>query len=253
MSRQVHVPPYENIPFDAKIIREFQERYCGKFPDEYFAIDVETSGLDKYRDKIIQIGIMQVKNRKPLITHSFLINWFPHLSSDDGQFLRSQMGKTKVAIEFRGKRYPWTPELLEMHGEPPLPVAEAVRRVLGEDPFCVGHFAWNFDFPRIYAFMKEFASSFDVDSAKLYDTCLMTRAAINSLRGSGVGPIGNYYDYVDKFRTGPPCRLQDCVDRFGLAEKGAADHSERTTDAGYDAWCAHMIFEKHREAADAAS
>lgn len=245
MKKSAHVAPYEHIPFRDHVIQRFQTRF-GQFPDDYFCIDIETSGLDRYRDPPVQIGVLPVKGRKPHLPVTHIINWFAVMTPSEGDWLKDRLRRTKAAIEARGKPYPWTPELIEERGEPPGPVAEAIRRVLGENPYCVGHYAWNFDFPRLYDFMAKYATAFDVYSERLYDTCLMTRAAIIDQSIPGGMEISNYYAALDAHRGAPSCKLGDCVDRFGLTQVQLATNA---TNADYDAWCAHLIFEKHREAA----
>ena len=44
------------------------------FPDDYMVIDTETSGLDPVRDRILEIGIVEVRDRKPTATGSWLLN-----------------------------------------------------------------------------------------------------------------------------------------------------------------------------------
>ena len=44
------------------------------FPDNYIVIDTETSGLDPVKDRILEIGVVKVRERKPTVAGSWLLN-----------------------------------------------------------------------------------------------------------------------------------------------------------------------------------
>lgn len=44
------------------------------FPEDYVVIDTETSGLDPVKDRILEIGVVEVRDRKPTATGSWLLN-----------------------------------------------------------------------------------------------------------------------------------------------------------------------------------
>jgi DNA polymerase III epsilon subunit-like protein len=46
------------------------------FPDDYVVIDTETSGLDPVKDRILEIGVIEIKNRKSKAVGAWILN--PH-------------------------------------------------------------------------------------------------------------------------------------------------------------------------------
>jgi len=242
----VHVPPYDCVPFDRDVIRRFQSDF-GNFPDDYFAVDLETTGLDRRCDSIVQIGILPVKNRKPTVSKSYVVDITLGLSEYELGLLRDKLNKVRASMADRGKHYQWTIELLQRYGKPAKEVAESVRRELGDSPYCVAHYGWQFDFPWLFQFLADNGYSFDADVGDLYDTCLMTKAGIDGVHPRYPERIQDYYAKLNNHRTKVGCKLEDCIERFGLNSAGVSTGSTHVAD--YDAWCAHLIFEKHREAA----
>lgn len=231
-----------------RVFLDWQRQY-GEFPDDYCAIDCETSGLDLDLDRILQVGIVLVRGRKAVFSKSYVIGWTYLLDAPELDDLALRMRRTAAAFERKNRNYPWNLDLLAARGEPPTAVAVAIKEDLGDHPYCVGHYAWGFDFPRMARFLNAHSSKFDVYQTRLYDTCLMTRAALaNQSPQVHESPL-DYFRRIDAIRGMPPCKLEDCIARFGLEKQGAAPSG--THMAEYDAWAAHLFFEKHRELAHA--
>lgn len=240
-----------NQTLDPTVFRAWTARH-GHLPDDYFALDCETSGLDMMADRILQIGIVIVRKRKATLSRSFVIDWPKVLDPDDVNHLRTRIHKTRDAMNSRGKPYPWTLELLSDRGEPPEAVANKVSDLIGENPYCVGHYAWNFDFPRLSLFMKSFGFAFDTYEENLYDTCLLSRAALASRAIGPAEELRTYYTRLTDLRGTASCNLESCITRHNLKLAGV-DPKIGHSSADYDAWAAHLIFEKHREILSAAN
>lgn len=56
-----------------KIIREFKGKSLIDFPDEFVAIDIETTGFDTEYDEIIEVGAIKIKDGKEIDSFSTLV------------------------------------------------------------------------------------------------------------------------------------------------------------------------------------
>lgn len=68
------------------------------FPENYVVIDVETSGLDPYRDRILEVGFLEIRNREvSLPACSWVLN--PNFPDDGFVVLQKIMDLTGITTE----------------------------------------------------------------------------------------------------------------------------------------------------------
>ena len=73
------------------------------FPDDYVVIDTETSGLDPVRDRILEIGVVEVRDKKPTATGSWLLNPdFPYKVFEVSEKITEITGITTDMVENGG-------------------------------------------------------------------------------------------------------------------------------------------------------
>ena len=108
------------------------------FPDNYTLIDVETTGLSPYRDRITEMGGLKVRHGEVVATFSELVK-FPD-SNKVPAFITKLNGIDEATIEEKG-----------------LPVQEAIkkyREFIGSDPI-VGYNV-NFDLNFVYDLAEKY-------------------------------------------------------------------------------------------------
>ena len=69
------------------------------FPDDYVVIDTETSGLDPVKDRILEIGVVEVRDREPTASGSWLLNPdFPYKTFEVSEEITKITGITSEMI-----------------------------------------------------------------------------------------------------------------------------------------------------------
>lgn len=92
----------------------------------YVVVDVETSGLDLMRDKLISIGAVAVVNGKIALGDSFYIVLQQQAASDKGNILLHGIGRTE-----------------QLEGAPPVEALLAFLEYLGKDPLVAFHVTFD--------------------------------------------------------------------------------------------------------------
>jgi DNA polymerase-3 subunit epsilon len=92
----------------------------------YVVVDVETSGLDLMRDKLISIGAVAVVNGKIALGDSFYVVLQQRAASDKGNILLHGIGKTE-----------------QLEGEPPAEALLGFLEYLGKDPLVAFHVTFD--------------------------------------------------------------------------------------------------------------
>jgi len=103
----------------------------------YVVVDVETSGLDLRRDKLISIGAVAVVNGKIALGDSFYVVLQQRAASDKSNILLHGIGKTE-----------------QLAGDPPAGALLAFLEYLGKDPLVAFHV--TFDETMIRRAMSEY-------------------------------------------------------------------------------------------------
>lgn len=221
------------------------ESVYGPIPDDYHAVDVESTGLSVDNDFILQVGYCRVRNRVPALSHAVVINWPDALPAARLSEFVHQLELTRERMVSKGKAYPWTVDLLRRRGRPPEEVATTLAAELGPEPAVAAHFGWFFDFPMIARLLARYgASPLAAYTHRMIDTCVLEKARLLGLYPRPGEDVGAYYRRVRETRGAPKHTLEACLDRLGLRAQGADPAA--THDAGYDAWAVHLILEHWR-------
>ncbi len=217
----------------------------GPIPDDYVALDVESSGIDTHRDLPLQLGWCVVKNRKAVLEADVLIDWTRTLSPAAVAELDARMTATRGRMAEKDKAYPWTLDMLRARGVSPVDAVDRLIAVLGPDPAVAAHYGFLFDYPCLGRTFELVGREFAPDLDRMLDTGLMIRACL-----VGVSPAWNetlpvYVKRLNAVRCGPRHNLAAAAEFFDLrAASGVASKNCHT--ASYDAWIVHLLIEKLR-------
>ena len=197
------------------------------FPDNYVAVDLETTGLDPAWNEIIEIGAIRVKNRKEIEKFSMLVQpKMMYKAEDDDQdfavidgikvqfiddFIRSLTGITNRELGEASKIDKVLPKFMKFVG----------------DSVIVGHnvnFDINFLYDNIYKyFNKEFQNDF-------IDTMRLGRRLHPELKHHRLKDLADLYkiDYSHAHRALEDCAItnqvlnhlkSDAIDKYGSLEE----------------------------------
>ncbi len=206
-------------------------------PEDYFVIDLETTGLASYRHKIIQLGYCAVRNKCPDKIGSFILRQDYHTSDNWSETERlTGLSFEKVSA-------------LGLDEAVILPAfMDTVKTWVDSGRFIVGHNLINFDIPFLNRHAAMRGSDYEIPLTRALDTGMIVKAA----RG------GIYFDPNDTFfmfakrtynviRKGLFWKLAYCIKDYGLEEKfnGLQYH-----DAANDCFATHILFEKIREVSE---
>lgn len=214
----------------------------GPFPDDYVCVDLESTGITP-QDKIVQIGWCLVKDRKPVLSQSVVLNWTVDPFVDQ-KWLVDTLERTRSKMEDKGKQYPWTVKLLREHGKTP---ADAINQfVTACKPYDAysTHYGWAFDYPRLGALLDEHRHTFAPEQNRMLDTGLLTKAALTNTPPKHRETVAAYMRRIDAIRNSPRHNIEVCMDLYGLNVAGA--HKKNAHDGGYDAWLVALMTEKIR-------
>lgn len=226
---------------DPRVLVAWVDQY-GPFPDDYVCVDLESTGITA-QDKIVQIGWCAVKDRKPVLSHSIVIDWTTDHATDI-RWLEKTLANTRVKMEQKGKQYPWTVELLRARGKKPRDaVATFANACKAYDAYST-HYGWAFDYPRLGKLMHECGSEFAPDQNRMLDTGLLTKACLTKTPVNSDESVAAYMRRVDNLRAAPRHNIEACVAMYGLKTSGAG--VKNAHEGGYDAWLVFLITEQLR-------
>lgn len=216
--------------------------HYGPLPDSYVCVDLESTGITP-KDKVVQIGWCLVKDRKPVLSQSVVLDWTDD-STVDQKWLADTLERTRAKMESKGKQYPWTPRLLKEHGKTPQAAVE--KFITACEPYDAysTHYGWAFDYPRLGALFDAYGFEFAPSQARMIDTGLLTKAALTSTLPRHGETVAAYMRRIDAVRQSPRHNIEACVDLYGLNVAGA--HKKNAHDGGYDAWLVALMTEKVR-------
>jgi len=216
----------------------------GPIPDDYVSIDIEASGLGE-RDLPLQIGWCIVKNRKPIVEVSHVIDWTSYLKSNEVEDLAKRMDDTRKKMDSKGYSYPWTIKMLKTRGKHPKEVAKKLFETI-DNQYLVAHYGWMFDYPVIGKYLSKYGNyNFSPDQSLLLDTGILVKSMLVSVSPSKGEPYHTYLKRIHSINTGHKHSVTACLDIFGLNSKGV--NKSATHDSGYDSWLVHLILESLRE------
>jgi DNA polymerase-3 subunit epsilon len=189
--------------------------------DSYVVFDFETTGLDPRRDRIIQVGVCEVRAGVVVST--------------DGWLVRQDVPISAEAAAVHGIR----DQALLARGIPPLESLERLLAVMDRAPACVGHNIHMFDVPFLMAEVRRFrlvppsVEEF-VDTAALFKGWRL---------GVSKRPTETHRAYAERvlsMRTpGLKYAIPACCRELRIDKNAAKAH-----DAVGDAYLTHLIYVK---------
>jgi len=217
----------------------------GKLPRNYLAVDTETSGVDPRQDYILQLGFCKVADSQAKLYGSLTIDWTQVLNRSQLQDLERRMDGARTAMQKRGKQYDWTIDSLTKHGKHPREIAKRFLAQVGDDWAFAAHYGFLLDYPIIGKFLQQYGEKpFAPELEKMIDTGLLVKAGFIGVSPEQHEDMMSYVKRVDTVRAAPRHSMEHCVDYFDLVKQGAV--KKNLHDAGYDAWCVHLLVEKMR-------
>lgn len=238
-------------------------------PEDYLALDIETSGSDRKTDLVLEIGYCLVRGCRVVSRGSYLLNWegWPGVSLS---WLDERINQVRRAIEFdrktgrpTGQTFGITLDLLREHGWPPVKVMEFFAHffnwVLSQKALVVGQNFWQFDYPRI---RDCFAQTLGVDDFELtpwqvIDAGLLVRgnavARGHDSPAKVLAPNGHTArEYFQQLRYAPfkgaLWNMRYCLETYGLLDKPGLN-ARSLHRASTDAYATHLLTEALRKEA----
>lgn len=223
-----------------------------QYPDDYLVIDLETTGGSFTKDLIVDVGWAIVRGRKIVDQGGVMINWRGH-PAVDWSWVVEQMDKTAYHMGQSGRRYCYTPHLLEQHGQEPTYVLGQFAALLDEaiqrQEFIVGHNAYRFERGMLDGNLHRFLNGYKLrwHPNAVFDTGLVEKAAQQ-------GRLPWLGDTLDKWSTraaAPPWNVkwsleEHCIPKYRICERYGIDRAGSHTAEGDCPPC-HFLFETYRD------
>jgi DNA polymerase III epsilon subunit-like protein len=220
-------------PIICRLLNEVAKRCPGKkLPDNYFVFDTETTGVNKYSDRIVQYGYCLVINKKKECSEAQLID-------------RSMIKMHPKAIEAHGI----TSEYMKANG---IPVGEYVPTLVelmlsvrSSGGMFVGHNMMAFDVPMFEQETMLLKIPFKFKDNEVIDTGMIVKAAQLDMNFRPEESLRNFYLRISEIRSRVKWSLAGyCFDTFELEKSGVS--RDKAHDAGSDCVLTHYLFEKLR-------
>lgn len=245
MRSPVNIAGYQ--PTTSYWLKQWRSRY-GDFPSDYLVFDVETTGLDRKHDLIVQLGYCEVRNCRVVHNEGEILNWAeePCISKS---WLERKLTWTKERVSNQGKSYPWSMDVLKSGRKPLDVLADFLVKISNPSKpiIFVAHNGWGFDVPMLENHFKRFLrDNFTFSEHSLIDT-----GAIEKAIQLGWQPIE-----AESLRTfavrvvSEPARVKWSLDghvipTYGLVDKHNLDVSKAHT-AVFDSFVCHLYLEELR-------
>lgn len=238
----------------------FKQLYGGSWPQDYVTWDCETTGFDKNRDVIVEIGHCLVEDGKVKDRLSVVLNWTEREVPPDG-WLRKRLVNVRESMARDGKTYRMTYERMRKEGIEPEKALkfyhELFQTLIAQGVPFVGHNGF-FDEEMFAHNLAGFAVA---DDFKLPDNLVFDTMAIekgnqmvgdkNALPREGE-TLRSYFRRVKYLRNDVKTNLDThCVAKYGFAGRHGLDLAKAHT-ADFDAYLVHLLMEEFRAEADKA-
>lgn len=237
----------------------FRQLYGVSWPRNYITWDCETTGFDKKRDVIAEIGHCLIEDGKVKDRLGVVLDWTEHAIVPD-QWLRARLEQTRQSMARDGKVYHLTYERMKEEGvRPPEKVLSfyyKLFRVLLEQntPFAAhnGFFDEEMFAHNLVGF--SIAPSFQLPDNLIFDTMSIEKAN-QMLTDKNARPregetLRTYFKRVKHIRNDVKTNLDThCVAKYDLIARYALDVSKAHT-ADFDAYLVHLLMEEFRLEAD---
>lgn len=238
----------------------FKDLYGGNLPEEYMAVDVETTGFDKNKDVIVEIGHVLVRGGKVSSSLNLILNWAGHRVVREG-YVRNKLESVKKSMNQAGKSWSLTWEKMTSEGMRPERAMDFYRELLADWSSQGGFFVLHNGFFDEDMLAYNFAGfgvdpdGFDFPDNQYFDTAAIERG--NQLPGDPAclpqkGETMKKYFKRLKYIGGSKLHssLDDhCLKKYGLAD--GLDASQCHTSM-FDSLLTHRLMEKFRAGSAAA-
>jgi len=257
ISRQLYLTLQLRLGTDAMVSiiakwdKSFREQYGGSLPDNYCAIDVETTGFDRKWDLIVEIGHCLVKDRKPVDKLSVVLDW-TYRKDVDQTWLAERLCAVKAQIEEHpGQQFRVTPEVMRSHGMDPIEglkfYHDFIRTLMNDDAFFLLH-GHQFDESMMASTFRDYLGieGFQFHESRVFDTGSIEKAgqAEHKLAPKAGESLRKYFRRVNVYRLkGARFKLSHCIRKYGLLDEVSAKDFH---GAEFDSYCCHLLFEKQR-------
>lgn len=188
--------------------------------ESYLVFDFETTGLSPKTDRIIQVGLCEVVNRRVQRQADWLVN--------------QRIDVPQETSEIHGI----TTEDIRARGVPPEKSLDVLLQAMRKAPTCVGHNVHRFDIPFLTAEcdrlgMAPPACEDFIDTAALFKGWKL---------GKMKEPGESHREYANRVLSirvaGLRYSIKTCIGELGVELDASTLH-----DAGRDAYATHLIME----------
>lgn len=220
-----------------RIFSYFSNKLGGEFPPaNYVVLDTETTGLDRVEDRVIELGMAVVSDKK--------LKW---RSSDYIRVPEEAMSADATAV------HGITSDILNREGGDSQYIFDLFvsqldsLRAMGFS--FVGHNFIGFDGPFLENECKRHGHDISFGPNEVVDTGMLVKAArLRLVPYEGMSLRDFFYKVYTRRARGVYYNLPKyCIKRFGLEKLGV--QMENTHSAGYDAWISHLVLEELRRMA----
>ena len=172
------------------IVRGLFEIMRGRFrdfPNNYLAVDTETTGVSLDEDLIWQAGHCLVRDRVIANKDGFILDWTRHPSVDQN-WLKARLEETKQRVEFdaegrpTGRKFHISYERMAKEGVEPEPILESYlawfKELRQDGYFLVAHNGYQLDANMFQAhFRWLFDDQFTFGEFEIFDSGMVCKAA----------------------------------------------------------------------------
>jgi DNA polymerase III epsilon subunit-like protein len=237
----------------------FRQRYGGRWPRDYLAFDVETTGLSLTEDLVVEWGHCLVRDTHIVDQATVLIDWTSCVQLDQ-DWLVARLDSVRRQLEAVGRRYSVTWQRLRQEGIPPAEafaqIDELLTTMRQHGGYLVAHNGYGFDEPMLLQSARriEQPQLFQIGDDALLDTQLLEKAS--QVAGDArVQPQAGetLRQYFTRLRALTLPGVRSNLDTHCYQKYFAARGIDRQQlhQAAYDAYCCHVLMEIWRELADA--
>lgn len=256
---QAVIRPYEDPPDLQQQMLNLRNymlhwMYKGIYSDDYFVLDLETTGVDFLVDLVLEAGWAVIRNRKVVHCGGIVFDWsrHPFVSWDR---VCSRMADLRQRFAEKGRTYHFTPERLQQEG---IPAEQATQQLfafladmLNRNRLTVGANLFQFDRHMLDGFFHRYAQQqLPWQQTTIFDVGLMEKAV---QQYSVPFPEDSLYAWQTRIAK-PPYNVRWALDnwitpKYRLSIRHGVDNANAHGGA-YDSLVIHRTYETFRDVAE---